>query len=264
MKIGIVTIAYNLPQAIIKLYDTAMLDADKHDIWFYLFLHSKHEPTEQACEALVAKYPVKYFPHKVNRGLSTSWNDGMLMAYGEDGADVVIVANDDIFFAPDDINKLATKAFTHRDNYMVSVAGPHLGHEQWNRSHGYSCFALNPIALERIGCFDENIFPVYLEDCDHHRRATLLDLVEENCADTSVSHGGSSAINHDEELALQNLVTQRKSGEYFVRKWGGINEHEKYIIPFNDPRFSCYIDPEVRHNPYGPPYDRTDRYIVAR
>jgi len=263
MKISIVTIAYNLPDSTRKLFQTAMLDSDKHDIDFWLYLHSSHEATVEACEEMSATYPTSYFPYGTNRGLSTSWNEGIHDAY-EAGADVVIVSNDDIFFRAGDIDKIARKSYANRDNYVVSCAGYHLGFDgRWQATHGYSCFAINPISLEIVGCFDENIFPIYMEDCEHHYRATILGLVEENCADTHVTHAGSSAINKDDRLAIQNLITQPKNGIYYRSKWGGINGYEIYKHPFDNPGFSPYIPYERRHAPYGPGYDRTDQYIVS-
>lgn len=261
MKVNIVSVAYNLPESSARLFETAMLDSDKHDISFQLFLHSKDEATVKMCERLVTEYPTTYYPLGVNRGLSVSWNDGMLAAYGELGADVLIIANDDIYFSAGDIDKIATQAASHRDNYIVSVAGHHLGYKKDVVTHGYSCYALNPITLDTICCFDENIFPIYGEDIDHHRRATLGGLVETNCADTMVFHGGSSAINKDSILARQNIHTQSKSAQYYHAKWAGGPHHERYKIPFNDKTFDLRIDPDVRHAPY-PGYNRTDQDIV--
>ncbi|MFX6027917.1 hypothetical protein ABTE84_21450, partial [Acinetobacter baumannii] len=67
-------------------------------------------------------------------------------------------------------------------------------------SCGYACFAINPIALETLGCFDENFFPAYCEDQDYARRAALAGLSEENCADTQIVHMGSNAIFSDAML----------------------------------------------------------------
>lgn len=512
MKVSIITVAYNMPHYTKELFETAMQDADKQEIDFYLFLHSMHEETVEMCNWLYSNYPCHYYDYGTNRGLSLSWNDGMLEAF-EKGADLVLIANDDINFSAGDIDKIAKKAYNNRDKYMVSVAGFHAGDGKRNPSHGYSCFALNPIALEKIGCFDENIFPIYFEDClspdtpiltsdlrwipigdaevgmnivgvdekntspqarryrlatitkvtrklspslriiftdgrevicsknhkwlarnlplsygniqrwvyakdlnenrcvvspletwqsetdynagwlagmldgegslhvspkkgsygltisqkpgevldsvkkilsdmdipftdstirasgvvsvevnirpkvfellgrvrpvrfisknawdgvtirskgverfayverieevgemelidistttgtfianglvshncDHHYRATLLGLVEDNCPDTEVWHGGSSAINNDEMLSLQNLVTQKTTGQYYVRKWGGLNGQEVFMVPFNNDKFTPYISPEERHKPY-PGYNRTDQQIVA-
>jgi hypothetical protein len=140
---------------------------------------------------------------------------------------------------------------------MVSVAGYHDKLEEYRVSHGYSCYAINPIALEKIGCFDENFAPAYGEDLDHHRRATLLGLVETNCPDTNVIHGGSMTISRDEILSLENMSTQRRNGEYFRLKWDSESIEDGYKRPFNNPAFGLKIEIEDRSAPY-PGYNRKD------
>jgi GT2 family glycosyltransferase len=201
------------------------------------------------------------YPYGVNRGLATSWNEGILAAYDMD-ADIVIVANDDIVFSEGDLDKMAEKAVANRDRYIVTCAGFHEGHGTPSKSHGYSCFAINPISIETIGMFDQNIFPIYMEDCDYAYRAGLAGLTEENCPDTNVKHNGSSAINVDHALGKQNIFTHRKNSEYYHRKWGGSNGSEAFKWAFEDEEFpQFYIAPENKDHPYGD-YDRTDQYIV--
>src|SRR5205085_1350846 len=81
-----------------------------------------------------------------------------------------------------DLDGVAAKAMRCRERYIVSCAGPHQRLGRFLPSHGYSFFAVNPIAIETIGCFDENFFPAYCEDQDYARRAALAGLSEENCA----------------------------------------------------------------------------------
>ena len=175
----------------------------------------------------------------------------------------MIVANDDVLPAEGDLDRMAEKAARYRDRYIVSCAGPHERLRRFLPSHGFSFFALNPIAVETIGCFDENFFPAYCEDQDYARRAALAGLSEENCADTAVLHGGSSAIFANQELALQNRITQSRNIEYYKRKWGGHAGHEEFETPFGNPNFGLRIAPEERAEPYGPGYDRADRNLVA-
>jgi GT2 family glycosyltransferase len=259
MNISLVAIAYNSPDMLAKLIQTAR--ETSHQINFHLFLHSQHAPTVSMCEGLAAMPDVVYYAYGTNRGLSKSWNEGMLNAW-EAGADVVIIANDDIFFSLGDVDKLAEKALRCRDNYIVTCAGFHLRFKQPIPSHGYSCFAINPVALEKIGCFDENFMPIYCEDQDYAWRAKLAGLQEENCPDTMVHHGGSCTIFADPELLKQNGVTHGRNIEYYRRKWGGGGGQERFAHPFDNPRYDYYIAPERRHAPYGPAYDRSDSEIV--
>lgn len=252
MKVGIVTIAYNTGELLEKLFKSAMLT--EQDVSFYLFLHSEHRETVEYCDKNWQEYAARYYPHCTNRGVALSWNDGSLAAF-DDGNDVVIICNDDIEFSPGDIDKIAKKAMACRKNYLISCAGFHVVNDEWRTTHGYSCFALNPIAIERVGCFDENFFPAYLEDIDHHRRATMLGLVEENCSDTAVTHIGSRTIASDYLLSIKNMHTQQRNMRYMEQKWDVISHIGGYMCPFNNVKFDLKIRIEDRHAPY-PGYNR--------
>ena len=259
MKVAIVTIAYSSANCVRRLAESA--NSCLHQLEFHIFLHSKDPNLVQVCTTLSQGSRVVYYPYGCNRGVSKSWNDGVLAAYAR-SADVVVVANDDIEFSRDDVDKIVAKAVVHRDRYIVSCAGFHSHINRRLPSLGYSCFAINPIALERIGCFDENLFPAYCEDQDYSCRAALAGLREENCSDTIISHVGSSAIMSDPALARQNELTQGRNLAYYRRKWGGDRSFETFQRPFNDPRLTYYIDPENRPSPYGLDYDRSDQDVV--
>jgi GT2 family glycosyltransferase len=261
VNVAIVVVAYNQPDWTRRLFASAV--SAKHDLVFDLHLHSDDPATAAVCEEVAAADGVTHHPHGVNRGLSRTWNDGLLAGF-DDGAEVVIVANDDVAFSPGDVDRLAEKASRHPDRYMVSCAGYHHAFGRMIPSHGYSCFAVNPVALEVLGCFDENFFPIYCEDQDYARRAALSGLAEENCADTNVHHGGSSAILSSEELRRQNAHTQSLNFGYYARKWGGLAGHETFATPFGDPELTLRIAREDRAAPYGPARDRTDHAVVLR
>ena len=158
MNIALVTTAYNLPMSTQRLIDSARLT--KYDLEIHLFLHSRHDGTVQMCELLAKSSDVVYYPYGTNRGLSKSWNEGILNGYGN-GADIVVVVNDDLYFSDGDLDKIAEKAIAYREGYIISCAGQNDAHGKRIPSQGYSCFAFNPIALETLGMFDENIFPIY-------------------------------------------------------------------------------------------------------
>jgi GT2 family glycosyltransferase len=259
MKIALVTIAYNSGQSIQRLVETGT--QCEHEVRVHLFLHSQHLETVAACRLLARLPAVTYYDYGCNRGVSNSWNEGILNAYGS-GADIVIVVNDDIHFYSGDVSKIAARSMQFRNHYIISCAGFHRRLKRQLPSHGYSCFAINPIAMERIGCFDENFFPSYCEDQDYAYRAKLVGLHEENCPDTNISHGGSDTIFSDPILNLQNRMTHGRNMQYYIRKWGAPGGRERWNNPFNDPHFDCQILPEKRHAPYGASYDRTDRDIV--
>jgi GT2 family glycosyltransferase len=254
MRVDIVTVAYNCGSDVERLIDSA--ESDRHRVGVHLFLHSAHGPTASACARLAARPQVRYRPIGWNQGLSRSWNEGLLDAFGR-GADLVIVANDDIVFGPGDLDRLAGTAAEHPESFIVTCAGPHVGYRYRLPSHGYACFAVNPIALERIGCFDENFFPAYCEDQDYSRRAALAGLPESNCPDTEVTHRGSASIGRDPFLAAANAQTHGRNLEYYRRKWGGDAGKERFTSPFDDPALGPMIPAAARHTPYGH-HDRPD------
>lgn len=256
MKIAVVIVAFNQPEWLSRLIESGA--SVRHDVVYELHLHSTDGATVAACEALARREDVCYHAHKANRGLSRTWNDAILAGY-DAGAHVVIVTNDDICFSPGDLDRLAERAADSRDSYIVSSAGYHERLGRQIPSLGYSCFAINPVALTMIGCFDENFFPAYCEDQDYARRAGLAGLSEENCSDTMVRHGGSSTIFADTALRGDNAVTQAHNLAYYRRKWGGLAGEETHDRPFGDPRIPLRIAPEIRAHPYGAEHDRSDR-----
>jgi GT2 family glycosyltransferase len=258
MKVEIVVVAFVSDLNIDHLFASAMNDMDKHDIHFRLFLHSNLPHVRTMCEAMNNIYQVHYYPYGANVGCAHSWNVGLHDAY-EDGADVVIVCNDDIIFSPGDIDKIANKAFHNRDKPYISCAGRDVKVGTPVVTLGYSCLTFNPITLEKVGYFDQNFFPAYLEDCDLHRRVTLAGLVEGNVADTRVTHLGSNSIDQDQKLFFDNLVSQRNNGLYYISKWGGLNGHETHDTPFG--KFGIKIEWKDRHDPY-PGYKRDNAALA--
>jgi predicted SAM-dependent methyltransferase/GT2 family glycosyltransferase len=276
MKIGIVTIAFRLAEATDRLLQS--IDSENgHEIEVHLFRHSDHADVKHICEMTVITNECPYidyvyYPHGVNRGLSKSWNEGMLNAYRlmpptgsisinpnteDKPCDVVIIVNDDAVFARGDVDRLAEYAAKHRQNYVITCVGFNQFHKQ-RMSIGYSCFAINPVAIERIGCFDESFFPIYYEDIDYMRRAHLAGLEPGHCADTDVLHGGSVTLHTaDQEYRRRHNETFQGNEAYYVRKWGGLPGAETSHNPFSVESFGLRIAPEDRNHPYGE-FDRVN------
>jgi GT2 family glycosyltransferase len=167
------------------------------------------------------------------------------------GAERAILCNDDIIFGEDDVLRLARCATQQSHCFMVTCGGYHLGYAQDAASHGYSCCAINPIAIEIVGYFDENLFPAYLEDCDYSYRAALAGLQEGYCPGTAVRHLGSATISRDPILRIENQLTHGLNFQYYRNKWGGINGQETFTRPFNSLAYHPYhISQQMRTDPY--------------
>ena len=257
MEIVLVTIGYNLPGATARLIDSAKRGCG-HNLASLVISHSTMPEKIQELEALANQPDVVYRPYGINRGLAKSWNEGILWGQ-ENGFDVILVVNEDVVLSDGDVARLAETAISRRDCHVITGRAYHQSERAWSSSE-YGCFVLNPIAMDTLGCFDENFFPIYCEDSDYRRRATLAGLKQAFCDSTSIMHGGSQSLNQP-ALARQNSLTYVRNRHYYQRKWGGEGGSEEFVQPFGDQRFTCYIDPRVREAPY-PGFNRSDQDIV--
>jgi GT2 family glycosyltransferase len=257
MRIALVTIGYNLPGATTRLLASARQGC-RHDLVSLVILHSRMPEKVQELEQLACSSDVVYRDYGINRGLAKSWNEGALWGY-EQGFDVVLVANEDVVLGDGDAGRLAELAVLRRDCHLVTGRAFHHSENTWSSSE-YGCFAINPIALSTLGCFDENFFPIYCEDSDYRRRARLAGLSPALCDKTTIVHGGSQSLSQP-QVARQNTQTYARNRHYYQRKWDGEGGNEHFERPFGDPRFTWFIDPRVRDAPY-PGFNRTDHSIV--
>jgi GT2 family glycosyltransferase len=247
MRVDIVVVATNQPELLQHLFETAR--APWSQLRFRVHVHSRDEDVLRVCRSQMNSLNMNLYSHGSNRGLARSWNDGILSSFAA-GADVVLVLNDDVWFSIGDIDKIARAAVERREHYVLFCEGLNV-HRGTRVAHHFSCFAINPIALKRLGCFDENFFPVGLEDVDYVLRARNLGMEPYTVTTTDVFHA-VAATRRGSELRARLEAAQRESHEYFRRKWGAewggnrrLREH-----PFNNPQFGMRIAPEVRHLPY--------------
>lgn len=257
MQVLIVTIGYNLPGATQRLLRSAKHGC-RADIAFLVISHSRMPDKVAELETLAQQADVIYRGYGANRGLAKSWNEGILWGF-EQNFDVVLVVNEDVVFETCDVDKLAETAIQRRDCPLVMGRAFHHSEREWSWSE-YGCFAVNPVALETTGCFDENFFPIYCEDSDYRRRLQLAGLQPARCEATRIMHGGSRSLSQP-EVARQNNLTYARNRRYYQRKWGGEGGGERFRRPFGDERFTHYIDPRVRAAPY-PGFNREDQAIV--
>ena len=164
-----------------------------------------------------------------NAGVAGAWNEIITLF----PAPWWLIVNNDIAFAPGDLQKMAEAVDA------FPAAGMLYG------NHGASWFGITAAAVEQAGLFDINIFPAYLEDCDMARRFDLLGLHRANVPDVHAVHGdenmtGSSTIMSDAELRAKNGRTHAKNFDYYRAKWGDINGREFYTNPFNDPQIPVW------------------------
>jgi GT2 family glycosyltransferase len=255
--IDIIVVAYALAEDLLTLYASCA----HPEVRFHLFLHSRFPDVVAACEQIAERPQVTLYPYGFNRGLATSWNEGLIAAYAN-GADVALIANDDAIAAPGDVLKLAEAAVSHREKYMVSGRGIDLSTGE-RKDMLFSLAAVNPVALETIGYFDENFLPIYFEDIDWYYRAKLAGLERMCIPTTNLIHAGSKSRHSLPANSAQHEQTFPRNRAYYGAKWGCADQGtESYTVPFNDARFTLKITAENRHVPY-PGYNREDTGIVT-
>lgn len=96
-------------------------------------------------------------------------------------------------------------------------------------------FALNMQLLRRVGDWDTNL-PWYDADLDYYWRVRLagLELAESGLKD-KVEHFSSATIRSDKRLNFLNGIMHPLANLYFLAKWGGREEKDRWKVPFNRP-----------------------------
>lgn len=227
------------------------------DTTFHCHLHSHEPAAETSCYNLARKYGAQFrlHDHGINRGLARSWND-CLVDMQAAGAEVMMIANDDIVANRADMLRIAQGAVEHPECYMINGQGWHTTVDVHSGLQ-LALAAIQPIALETIGYFDEGFFPIYREDVDYYYRIALSGLRPFTVGETAITHQGERTIQVNERAYRQVLVAATRNEQYYIKKWGGLEGQELFTHPFNDARLGLKISAEDRHNPY-PNYARTD------
>ncbi len=174
-----------------------------------------------------------------NAGCAGSWNEVIKLF----PAAFWIFSANDIAFAAGDLEKMANAAIDHAHEFT---------HLFGNHGHGFFCVTKR--GVEKLGLYDENIHPAYLEDCDMMTRCRLAGEKFMDVPGIAAIHGdgrltGSCTINSDPKFATANGRTHGGNFQYYVRKWGGVNEKETFTTPFNDPHWPLWswkFEPETR------------------
>ena len=185
-----------------------------------------------------------------NRILAKSWNDGILRSK-EMNADLVLVLNDDILFAPGTLQGLVD-GWRNKPGHVVMVTGQNvrgncetpidifnyecpLNNEAiYNYNPDFACFMTSPDILEIVGKFDENFAPAYFEDNDYHRRIKLLGFDAASINWAPYYHYGSITQNYDQNNPVVVPPAFEANRFYYNNKWGGEPGKETFNVPYNN------------------------------
>ncbi len=167
-------------------------------------------------EMLGREHNFKILRSETNLGVAKSWN--LLMEIAEkQKATHVLMLNDDVYLGKTETQIQSVLQIWKNMDFVNS-------YQQW------SSYILTVQAWKEFGKFDENIFPAYFEDNDAHYRMKLLDM---NMVYTEklnpVIFRNSMTIEKDASLNEDFL----KNRSYYIKKWGGAPNKEKFLVPFN-------------------------------
>jgi len=257
MLISLVTIGYNLIGATEKMYNSALKSSKNHELKMHLFLHSgRHKGKIEECEKLSERDDVIYYPYCENRGLSKSWNEGLVNAYKD--SDYVIIVNEDNIFLENSIDRLIETAQT-TDGYIILPE---------NGASIEACL-ITKKCINEIGYFDQNFYPFGFENHDYFLR--LKYSLKKDYFDF-VTHAKGSLIKHDirgasnyEKILNEHMEKWKNhTRAHFHKKWGKLTYREliemkyneivkekiTYIHPFNNKKNDLCITVDNLETPY--------------
>lgn len=247
MKIHIITYAFSRSESLLQTFEAANSD----NVTWHLFLHSQRPDVVRVCEQLDEHQNVLYYSYGTDRGLARSCNEGIIRAQAF-GADVVIQLCDDITAGEGDVQRLAdavqanpTCSHVCGRTYVERVG-------RWEAG-GFDVCAINLKAVEAVGYFDVNFWPVNFEDVDWKRRSLLSGFEPVYLDSTSFVHHDYSSGHGSGEFMEKFFRTR----DYYIAKHGGDQGDERYSAPFNNATLNWMICKDNIENPY-PEYRRKD------
>lgn len=130
-------------------------------------------------------------------GVAGAWNTGLRYLFDVEGAEKVLVVNQDIVLRPetyevllnqkaDFVTAVSVNTISQLKEARPSYANPRLHPD-------FSCFMISKYCYRKVGPFDESYFPAYGEDCDYHVRMHRKG-IEAYCIDIPFLHYGAATI----------------------------------------------------------------------
>jgi GT2 family glycosyltransferase len=166
--------------------------------------------SEQTREQLAGR-DVSFIDPGFNLGVAASWN---FIIRARPAANWWLIVNADITFGDGDLERLVD---------AMDKPGPRVA-----CLYQFGAFGINADAVDTVGWFDENFFPIYFEDNDYRRRCYLADVPVVNLI-SRTAHDNSSTIASG--YAKHNERTFPRNGDYYAAKWGGPPGHETRTTP---------------------------------
>lgn len=204
----------------------------------------------------LATKPIATISLMRQESLSACWNRG-LRAFWKAGAEHCLVCNNDIELRADSYRVLLAHkmrfvtcvSVDKREQMGVAGDRDHLGEIYGEfpkcfralspRPHpDFSAFMIRKECTDRVGFFNEDYYPAFVEDCEYHIRMHRAG-VQAVCIDVPFLHHGSATVKHSDpaERAVISRGAQANR-ERFRAKYGclpGTPEYEAMFQRTVDP-----------------------------
>jgi hypothetical protein len=152
-----------------------------------------------------------------NMGVCPAWNS-IIKSFPE--VEYWLIANNDTVFLPGDLEKYHNTWLENKESLIAAANG------------SFSCFIISPSIIEKIGLFDENIWPIYSEDVEYYIRMQKAGIDRISIqSDIGFSGDGSWTVRSSQQYQNNNNYTQASNQEYVALKWGDNQEHD---TPYNE------------------------------
>lgn len=190
---------------------------------------------------------ISFISCDMNVGVSRGWN--YLITHHD--APYWLITGDDNQFEAGTLAKVAS--FMDETALTNVMCGLSLRRSGTVIPAGFNAFILTRKILDRVGLFDENIYPAYYEDSDLWHRIVMMNEKTVTIPDTFILSGdatfnGSCTIQSvSPEYREKMTVCSTRNGQYYHDKWNIKGVHYKY--PFNDPTQDIK-QPRIHENYY--------------
>lgn len=178
--------------------------------------------------------------HIERESLSAKWNSA-LKFFWKRGYDHCLVINDDVELRPDTcriLRKINGPFVTAVSVDTPEQLGPDIysndvdleNLRELSRPHpDFSCFMIRKEVTDRIGWFDESLYPAYTEDSDYHIRMHHAG-IRAVCINLPFLHHGASTIKHADPVERRIIENgAERNRQKFKAKYGclpGTPEYE--------------------------------------
>lgn len=194
----------NLIVPVLNRYDLLqrLLDSLDYPIKHLLILDNGSSQVEEDQELNVPETVelTTYLPLPSNLGVSGSWNLGIKLLPLDDRW---FFASNDMWFYPGELEKLAQ---AQPSDLTIIEDFPH-----------FHAFVVGEQVVQKVGLFDEALYPAYFEDNDYLRRCEK-HLVPVIRYALKTGHDNSSTILSDTRYRFKNSTTFKNNAQYYDLK----------------------------------------------